>query len=439
MARHHCSPSACASPALAARIRLIRSDPLHAIDRLQSYVHPAGLILILSLAPTVGLGIGRFAYSLVLPDMRDALGWSYSAAGFMNTVNAAGYLAGALMAARLIKRFGLAAAVRWGTMACLVSLALCAISGHFVILSFASLLPGLVPASRFIAGAALAARIAQTRPERADFLLSLFYAGPGLGILSSGLIAPFVLQAFGPGSWWIVWWALTALSVLMTIPLLLAPIDKGAGIADVAPAKFALLPVSIYLGGYFLFGAGYIAYMTFMIAYVRDAGGGAAAQSAFWCLIGLSAFVTPWVWRALLARNSGGVSTAIILGVNAFGAALPLFGQSAGLLAISAFGFGVAFFAVVGSTTAFVRFNYPPAAWPAGIAAMTIAFGIGQTLGPLAVGAVTDALGSLSYALNVSAAMLALGAIAAAFQRRLGRKPTPVIPGREGNAPARDP
>jgi len=392
---------------------------LHAPDRPQSYVHPAGLILILSLAPTVGLGIGRFAYSLVLPDMRDALGWSYSAAGFMNTVNAAGYLAGALMAARLIKRFGLAAAVRWGTMACLVSLALCAISGNFVILSFARLLAGLGAASGFIAGAALAARIAQTRPERADFLLSLFYAGPGLGILSSGLIAPFVLQAFGPGSWWIVWWAMTALSVLMTIPLLLAPIDKRAGIADVAPAKFAILPVSIYLAGYFLFGAGYIAYMTFMIAYVRDAGGGAAAQSAFWCLIGLSAFVTPWVWRRVLARNSGGTSTAIILGVNA------LFGQSAVLLAISALVFGVAFFAVVGSTTAFVRFNYPPAAWPTGIAAMTIAFGIGQTLGPIAVGAVTDAFGSLSYALNVSAAMLALGAIAAAFQKRLRPNPSP--------------
>jgi predicted MFS family arabinose efflux permease len=228
-----------------------------------------------------------------------------------------------------------------------------------------------------------------------------------------------VLQAFGPGSWWIVWWTLTLLSILMMIPLLLAPIGTGAGIADAAPTKFAIGPVLIYLVGYFLFGAGYIAYMTFMIAYIRDAGGGAAAQSAFWCLIGLSAFVTPWVWSRLLARNSGGVSTAIILGVNAAGAALPLLGHSTALLATSAMVFGVAFFAVVGSTTAFVRFNYPPAAWPTGIAALTISFGIGQTLGPIAVGAVTDAMGSLSYALNVSAAMLAVGAIAAAFQRRL--------------------
>jgi predicted MFS family arabinose efflux permease len=404
-------------------MQLSRSNPLHAPDRSSLYVHPARLILILSLTPTVGLGIGRFAYSLVLPDMRDTLGWSYSAAGFMNTINAAGYLAGALMASRLAKRFGLSAAARWGTLACVASLALCAMSGNFVVLSFARLLAGLGAAAGFVASGALAARIAQSRPARANFLLSLFYAGPGLGILSSGLIAPFVLQAFGPGSWWIVWWAMTLLSVLMTIPLLLAPIDTKADFADAAPATFAIGPVLIYLAGYFLFGAGYIAYMTFMIAYVRDAGGAAAAQSAFWCLIGLSAFATPWVWRGVLALDRGGVSTAIILGVNAAGAALPLFGHSAVLLAISALVFGVAFFAVVGSTTAFVRFNYPPAAWPKGIAAMTIAFGIGQTLGPIAVGAVTDAMGSLSYALNVSAAMLAVGAIAAAFQPRLVRKP----------------
>ena len=394
-------------------------NPVKAPERSSPYVHPARLILIVSLAPTIGLGIGRFAYSLVLPDMRDALGWSYSAAGFMNTINAAGYLVGALMASRLVKRFGLSAAVRGGTLACIVSLALCATSGNFIVLSFARLLAGLGAAAGFVAGGALAARIAQSQPSRANFLLSLFYAGPGLGILSSGLIAPFVLQAFGPGSWWIVWWTLTLLSILMMIPLLLAPIGTSAGIADAAPTKFAIGPVLIYLVGYFLFGAGYIAYMTFMIAYIRDAGGGAAAQSAFWCLIGLSAFVTPWVWSRLLARNSGGVSTAIILGVNAAGAALPLLGHSTALLATSAMVFGVAFFAVVGSTTAFVRFNYPPAAWPTGIAALTISFGISQTLGPIAVGAVTDAMGSLSYALNVSAAMLAVGAIAAAFQRRL--------------------
>ncbi|MGH6708477.1 MAG: YbfB/YjiJ family MFS transporter [Bradyrhizobium sp.] len=384
-----------------------------------TYTHPAWLILIVSLAPTIGLGIGRFAYALVLPDMRDALGWSYSAAGFMNTINAVGYLAGALLAARMIRRYGLARTVRWGTLAAVASLALCALSGNFIVLSFARLLAGIGAAGGFVGGAALAATIAQSRPERANFLLSLFYAGPGLGILSSGLLAPFVLQGFGPGSWWIVWWAMTLLSALMILPLLLAPLGGGAAIDSAAPAKFSARPVLVYLIGYFLFGAGYIAYMTFMIAYVRDGGGGAAAQSTFWGLIGASAFVTPWVWRRVLAMDRGGLATSIILGVNAIGAALPIFGHSPLLLAISALVFGVAFFAVVGSTTAFVRFNYPPAAWPTSIAAMTIAFGIGQTLGPIVVGAITDAMGSLSFALNVSAAMLATGAVLCAFQKRL--------------------
>jgi predicted MFS family arabinose efflux permease len=392
---------------------------VRAPDFPKSYAHLARLILILSLAPTIGLGIGRFAYALVLPDMRDSLHWSYSAAGFMNTINAVGYLAGALAASRMIGRFGLAANVRWGTLACVASLALCAISSNFAVLSFARLLAGFAGAAGFVGGGALAATIAQSRPERANFLLSLFYAGPGIGILLSGLVAPYVLQAFGPGSWWIVWWAMTLLTAIMIIPLLLAPFGSNALAGPTIRTRFAIRPVAIYLIAYFLFGAGYIAYMTFMIAYVRDGGGGAAAQSLFWSLIGVSAFATPWVWRRVLALDRGGLSMTIILGVNALGAALPIFGHSSLLLAISALVFGVAFFAVVGTTTAFVRFNYPPSEWPTGIAAMTIAFGLGQTLGPIAIGAITDALGSLSYALNVSAAMLALGAILAAFQREI--------------------
>ncbi|MBV9460915.1 MAG: YbfB/YjiJ family MFS transporter [Bradyrhizobium sp.] len=390
-------------------------------DNPPATTHPARLILILSLAPTIGLGIGRFAYALVLPDMRDSLHWSYSAAGFMNTINAVGYLAGALLASRLIRRFGLAANILWGTIACLLSLVLCASTGHFAALSFARLIAGFGGATCFVGGGALAASIAQSRPERANFLLSLFYAGPGIGIVASGLIAPYVLQAFGPGSWWIVWWALTALSIAMLIPLLLVRLGGNAAIDHAARVDFSVRPVLIYLIAYFLFGAGYIAYMTFMIAYVRDGGGGATAQSLFWSLIGMSAFATPWVWRRVLALDRGGLATTIILAVNAAGAALPIFGHSPLLLVVSALVFGVAFFAVVGSTTAFVRFNYPPPSWPAGIAIMTIAFGIGQTLGPIAVGAITDALGNLSYALNVSAAMLALGAVLAAFQGRLAK------------------
>ncbi|MDB5620649.1 YbfB/YjiJ family MFS transporter [Tardiphaga sp.] len=383
---------------------------------------PAALvrqILILSLAPAIGLGVGRFAYSLVLPDMRDALHWSYSSAGFMNTINAGGYLAGALVAARLSQRFGLFAVLRAGTIACVVSLLICGLSADFAVLSFARLLTGFGAAVAFVAGGALAATLGQSRPERSSFLLSLFYAGPGVGILLSGLISPILLQAFGPGSWWIVWLVLAAVCAVLALPLLARPIDASAGVSSVAPPPMALRPIWIFLASYFMFGAGYIAYMTFMIAYVRDFGGDALAQSAFWCLIGVSAFASPWVWRGVLARGRSGSAMAIILGCNAVGAAMPLFGHSPLLLGASALVFGVSFFAVVASTTAFVRLNYLPPAWPKAIAVVTIAFGIGQTLGPIVVGAISDATRSLTSALVVSAATLALGAIGSAFQKPL--------------------
>ena len=90
------------------------------------------------------------------------------------------------------------------------------------------------------------------------------------------------------------------------------------------------------------------------------AAAGRRRRATFWGLIGVSAFVTPWAWRRVLALDRGGLATTIILGTNALGAALPIFGHSPLLLAVSALVFGVAFFAVVGSTTAFVRLNYPP-------------------------------------------------------------------------------
>ena len=53
------------------------------------------------------------------------------------------------------------------------------------------------------------------------------------------------------------------------------------------------------------------------------------------------------------------------------------------------------------------------------VLSLTIAFGIGQTLGPIVTGLITDATGSLSSGLGVSAAALLVGAVAAAFQRPL--------------------
>jgi predicted MFS family arabinose efflux permease len=383
------------------------------------YPSPARLILTLAIAPTIGLGICRFAYALVLPDMRESLDWSYSLAGFMNTLNAIGYLAGALGANAVIRRFGMFRAIRIGAAACVLSLIISAITSVSMIFGAARLLSGGAAAVIFVAGGALSANVAQAQPGNQSFYLSLFYVGPAVGILVSGLVAPFLLESIGPGSWWVVWAVLSAISFLMVPILRQAPVEEPAVEVGNLTAEVRILPILSYLTGYFLFGAGYIAYMTFMIAYVRAAGGGAVAQSAFWTSLGIGALAQPWVWRALLAAIRGGSVTALLTLITAGGAVVPLVGQSSVLLVVSALIFGNAFFAVVSSTAAFARYNYPRGAWPKVIAMMTVAFSIGQSLGPIAIGAITDKMGSLSFALTVSAAILVMSAVAFLCQRVL--------------------
>ena len=378
----------------------------------QSYSHPARLIIVLAIAPAIGLGICRFAYALVLPDMRDSLGWSYSIAGLMNTINAAGYLVGALVANAAIRRLGLFNSIRISAAACVLSLLMSALTGQIVIFGFARLLSGAAAALAFIAGGALASHIAQAQPQRQSFYLSLFYIGPATGILASGIVAPFVLSWFGPGSWWIVWAALAALSFLLALVLPLARVEEPPMQANASGSRVNLRPIAIYLFGYAFFGAGYIAYMTFMIAYVRNAGGGELAQSAFWTCIGIGAFSQPWVWGGVMAKARSGRVTALLIAITAVGALIPLTGASPLVLAASALVFGNAFFAVVSSTTAFARLNFQPAAWPRAIALMTVFFGAGQVLGPIGIGILTDATGDLSVGLNVSAAILVAGVAA---------------------------
>ncbi|MFN9281643.1 MAG: YbfB/YjiJ family MFS transporter, partial [Betaproteobacteria bacterium] len=78
----------------------------------------------LALAAAVSLGLARFSYALLLPPMRADLGWSYFTAGAMNTVNALGYLLGALLAPRLLGRFDARHFMLTGGVAAAVLLAL---------------------------------------------------------------------------------------------------------------------------------------------------------------------------------------------------------------------------------------------------------------------------------------------------------------------------
>ncbi len=59
----------------------------------------------LALGVTVTNGFARFSYGLILPAMQSDLGWNYAQAGWLNTANALGYIAGAVLTMLMIGRY----------------------------------------------------------------------------------------------------------------------------------------------------------------------------------------------------------------------------------------------------------------------------------------------------------------------------------------------
>jgi predicted MFS family arabinose efflux permease len=171
------------------------------------------------------------------------------------------------------------------------------------------------------------------------------------------------------------------------------------------------------LCGYLFFGAGYIAFMTFMIAWIQGGGRSAGFQALFWAVIGLAAMASPWLWAGVLKRLLHGYAFAVLTGVTMVGAALPLLSGTVAMLLASAALFGCAFFAVVATTTVFVRRNLPQAQWATGIAMLTVVFGIGQMLGPVVIGILNDLTQGLAGGLWASVLLLFIAALVGMVQR----------------------
>ena len=395
---------------------------------------PVFLALALSLGAAVSLGITRFAYGLLLPVMKSDLAWSYTLAGAMNTVNAAGYLLGALVTPWLLKRLGAARVLLWGAVLASVFMAL---SGFFIDaapLLLQRLLAGVASAFVFIAGGLLAARLGTRAPQQAGLLLGLYYGGVGWGIALSALGVPLLLEAaLGVAHGWAwAWWGMALLCLVATAVLAWPAkiLQKQELVAQSGQApephlikKISWRSMAWALAGYTLFGVGYIGYMTFVIALLREQGASAGAVTLFYTLLGLAVVASARIWARLLDRAQGGGALALLNALLGLATVLPALTAAWPVVLASGLLFGAVFLSLVASTTAFVRHNLPSAQWAAGISAFTIVFAFGQIVGPTVVGWIADGPGGLARGLLYSAGALWLGALVAWRQRPLAQRP----------------
>ena len=386
----------------------------------------------LALASAVSLGFGRFAYGLLLPSMRADLAWSYFTAGAMNTVNAAGYCAGALAAPAALRRWPAGRVLAISTAATALTLAAHGLVATDAALYLLRALAGAVSALSLVSGAIVAARVAGLAPPPGSrgvpvgLVLGLYYGGTGLGIVVTAVVVPVSLGSDGLHPWQLPWIGIGAIALLASAAVARVVRDPGdarASSGTPAPRREPL-PLRAFLPSlvaYGMFGLGYIGYMTFVVTLLREQQLRPVVVDAFFAMLGFAVVASSWIWARMLQRFRGGESMAVLNGLLAVATVIPV--TSTAPLAVFASGllFGAVFLSLVASTTALVRHNLPPPQWAAGIAAFTVVFAAGQIVGPVLVGLVADRFGGLGPGLAVSAFALVVGALAATRQRPLAR------------------
>jgi predicted MFS family arabinose efflux permease len=369
----------------------------------------------LALAPLVALGFSRFAYALLLPAMRADFGWTYAQAGTLNTANALGYLAGALAAASLARQLGTARAFAWSIWVSAAALLATAAPSHLALLLAVRALGGVATAVAFVLGSVLAVRSVPHRPAMA---LAIYFAGSGAGMVLAGALIPLAAGELVQVPWRAAWLAMGATSLAAAalagrgLPRDAAAPRAGWGsLHDVASALGPTLWANV------LYGAGYVGYMTFVMALMHGRRFAAGEVALVFVLLGGASMMSSLLWGRVLARLAGGRGFALVSAVVLAGSLPMLASASKAAAFASALVFGAGFMAGPAAVSLVAQRKLQGAALASGLALLTAAFSVGQSVGPLVAGALSDAAGSLDAGLWLGPVLLALGAAVSLRQR----------------------
>ena len=372
-------------------------------------------------ALAVAMGIGRFAFTPLFPLMvRDGL-LDSQAGAMLAAANYAGYLAGALAAARL--RTGAAKLLAFGllgTVLITAGVGWTASPFWWAVLRF---LAGVMSAWTLVATSAwgLGWLAAIGRPGLAGVLFS----GVGLGIAAAGLFCLLAGPSVPSPRMWIGLAVLAALASVLPLVLsrsLPAPgaTSSPAAAPAAAPAPARRAPSSLYglVVCYTLFGFGYILPATYLPALARQLVDDPRVFGLAWPLFGAAAAISTVLvsWRLGKANRLAVWSLCHV--VMAVGVLLPAVWTSLTSVVIAALLVGGTFMVITMVGMQEVRARAEGQATRA-LGRMTAGFAVGQLAGPLAsagIARLTDANGALRLALMLSA--LGLLASAAYLWRR---------------------
>jgi predicted MFS family arabinose efflux permease len=355
--------------------------------------------------------------------MQADLGWSYTQAGLLNTANAAGYLLGALLTFWFIDRIGARRLFVLGmAMTPLTLLGSGGFDGLTAQSSF-RVFAGIAGAAVFISGGAMAALLFRDVRASNALAISIYFGGGGLGMILSGAALPILLGTVGDSAWPFAWLILAALALAAAWPAIWAArsCPEPARAELVVTARLPLLKMAFAIFGYFLFAVGYIVYLTYLVAMMRAGGASAELVAINWSLLGLGVVIAPFLWRRVLSRSDGGGALALACLATGIATLVPVTLEGGALvLLFSAAVFGLSFFMAPTAVTSFAKKNLTESMWGRAVALFTTVFALGQIIGPVLAGWLSDTTGSVGQGMAAAGVLLLAGALASVMQRPLG-------------------
>lgn len=389
------------------------------------------ILFIGTLVVFCSLGLARFGFSVLLPEMQKGLRMDNIQAGMMATSNLVGYLALSALGGAMAARFGPRAVITAGLLTVGITLIFTGISNTFITATLWRTLTGIGSGASNVPIIGLLA--SWFTPRRRGLAAGIVVTGSSLGLIFSGPIVPLVVSAYNPDGWRYCWFLFGGLTLLIALAgafliknrpsqLGLKPVGPDAGYCLDSPMAQALRWADVYKSTalwhlgivYMAFGFSYIIYMTFFVKYLIVEGGySSQAAGNLFMAMGWCSLLCGLIWGSLsdvIGRRLALVSVYVIHGVS-FGlfSLLPI---PAGFI-ISASMFGFSAWSIPAIMAATCGDVFGPRMAPAALGFITLLFGIAQAIGPGIAGAMADTTGSFSSAFVLASAVAFTGAAAA--------------------------
>jgi MFS family permease len=388
-------------------------------------LHYGWIVLFTGFIGVVGaIGFGRFAYTPILPSMKEALELTYAQMGWIGTANFVGYLTFSLVAGYLATRFSPRLVVSVGLVLVAISLILTGLSSSFEFALIMRTLTGIGSAVSNVPIMALAS--AWFASKRRGMASGVLVSGSSAALFLLGSLIPYLLETFPGVGWRISWYLLGSLTLgiaaLNYLVLRNSPEEKNLqpiGSAPLLPSSFSLFtwrqvyasrPIWHLAGIFFAFGFSYIIYIQFYSAYlINEAKISPEKAGEYLMLLGILNFFCVPLWGTIsdfIGRKYGLALVFFAQGISylVFG----LIKAGPGYL-VSTILFGLSGWSIPSIISAAVGDAVGPRMTPAALGFTIVFMGLGQALAPPIAGEIADLTGSFTPAFLLSACVAFTG------------------------------